>query len=425
MATQSSLMEQQDANLLVKTKLELTCSQKTMWLNQTNGQLVPGQQFDVRIISVIPVPLDANINTETIKSGRLQMAALFASLENISDTADTANRPSEPHRNLKVGAVNKFFAEFAKSFSELIAQLFQKLIKFFENLVHRKKVHNTSIRTSGITWKCNTNNNNKNDSSIRRQKRQSFKSINFSQFEREINSLFELPFSFLQLEDGSVVNVQLSPSEKNLNVMHFKRFIAQSFATQLDESKKTVLEKSTLGEHNSHYQMEYDELDKTKVTPEQYMSSVTNRRRIRRSSSFSKSFKEMHIVSVVRTIKRADMINPHNNPEKENERNLYQHKALQLADIEFDAQQVQLIEANMLVASGGYFHSVLPNHHYNNNNRFKRGTRSSSQKINNATIVSANDNEQAHFDQVLKNYFTMNLEYSLVVSGVKLFYCNY
>lgn len=412
-------MEKNDANLLIKTKLEVRCMERKMWLNESSGELKSGQLFEARITAMMPMHLDAsNTNqaeTVTIKSGKIQMAALFASLDSMPDSANTNtpslgnNKPKQP--NLKVGAANQFFSDFAKSFGELVSQLFKKLVKFFENLLKRNKNSGAAVRSSGISWKCKSGQTVREEEETfsarnsRRQKRhsQSFKSINFAQFHNQFSNMFKQPFSFIQLEEGSVQNVQLSPAEKNPTVMHFKRFLAQSFSTNLNRRSKLVKESSTLGNHLSHYQMEYDEVDGTKMTPEQYMADTVRQSRAKRHTDTP------HLVSVVRVIKQEDMLVEPSGQE----RNQYLHKkAMKLSDVPFSSQQIQLVDKNVIVASGGYFHSVLPVNLKSNNDKLQRKTRS---------VKETNQTVEEEFDDILGKYMTMNLEYSMVVSKIIFF----
>ncbi|KAI2805399.1 hypothetical protein BLOT_004395 [Blomia tropicalis] len=389
MMTQGGLLDRfADSSMMVKTKIELKCLQKQMWLNKTNGQLKNAQLFEAKILAMTPIQND-NKTTETIgssvtiKNGRLQMAALFENLEKIPDSGDLHNGPYQP--NLKVGAVNEFFTDFTKSLGELLQKLFQKMVKFLENLLHRAK-NSQGRSTVGISMKCSDGNNRMS----RRAKRHSFKSVDSKEFSEKLNELYEKPFKFVQLNDGSIRSIQLSASDADPGVRHFKHFLAYAFATHLDASKKSIREQSTLGDHISHYQVEYDEPDRSKVTPEQYINGML---RSKRSNS--------HLVSIVRTIKRSDMLA---SDQTGRERNQYKHKTLKLSDIDFNAQQVQLVENNILVASGGYFHSPL--------SLYINGGNDSLQRMKRAWIEPVFDEE--HFDDTMKKYITLNLEYSMV-----------
>lgn len=431
MATQSSLMEKNDANLLIKTKLEVKCMEKKMWLNESSGQLKNGQLLEARITAIMPMhlsPADNQAETVTIKNGRIQMAALFASLEQMPDStfnksfSGSTNGNKHPKQpNLKVGAVNQFFTDFAKSFGELVSQLFKKLVKFFENLLKRSKSGN-AVRSNGggISWKCRSGQTvTEANGRSGRQKRhhQSFKSINFAQFHGQFAELFKHPFSFIQLEEGSVQSVQLSPAERNPMVMHFKRFLAQAFSTNLNRRSKVLKESSSLGSHLSHYQIEYDEVDGAKVTPEQYMADAVGGGGRAAKRAKRQTADTPHLVSVLRVVRQEDILLEEPSGK---ERNQYLHrKAMRLADVPFSAQQVQLVDRNIIVASGGYFHSVLPVNLKNDAGSGGGGGGGLQRKARSTDSNSNSGNNKANqtseeFDDVLSQFMTLSLEYSMV-----------
>lgn len=319
MVTQSSLFDQSQGNLQVKANIELKCLRKKKWTNETLGVIKHGQMLEARIKSIEPVHLESKVVSS--KSAGLQMATLFTSLKNIDKNYSSDKMKAQ---SIKLGAVNGFFGEMAESFGKWLKEMFQKLMTFFKQLVNRDKDN----AFPGISLRCD-------DPVDRRQKRDSFSSINLKQFARHFQDLYYRPFTFFQLEDGSIKDIQISSEETDPNVILYKKFISNSFSTNLDDRKKKVLEKSDLGTHMSHYQMEYDEPDTKKVTPEGYMASMY--RNVRRRST------ENHLVSVVRSVRKEDLIGAHNQKIL---------GASVIDNFDFSAQQVQLVRGNMLVASG-------------------------------------------------------------------------
>lgn len=341
----------------MKAKVELLCKNKPRWLNKTSGVFQPAQLFEARIVTIRPTMLNASTEKEisrddasiekfaSIKNGQLQMSALFTQLASIPNTNTTEQglRPNQP--NLKVGAVNRFFEDLTQKVGLFFQDLFHKIVRWFEGLLKKKPVnHFNSREIENVGWN-NYNWNiqcaNQSDTEVSKRMRRdtnSFRYVNYKPVENRLDQLYRHPFEFVQLEDGSVQNVKLSEFDKDPNVINFKKFIAQAFATQLDDRKREVVEKDHMGEYMSHYQMEYDEPLRAR-NADQYIKSMYTGRAARRQREITP-----HLVSVVRSVRQKDII-------KKNDDH-YRNKLLCLADIDFTAQQVQLIEDNMLVASG-------------------------------------------------------------------------
>lgn len=372
LATQSSLFSEDKANLQMKAKVELLCKNKPRWLNKTSGVFQPAQLFEARIVTIRPTMLNGTRTAATsggdhgtdkfasIKNGKLQMSALFTQLASMPSTTgiDGARRPNEP--NLKVGAVNRFFEDLTNKIGLFFQDLFHKLVRWFEGLLRRKPANHFNGREAAnagwnnYNWnvKCSKKNRTeegaapkgreRRDTGNHRHDTPNFRYVNYKPVEDRLDALYRHPFEFVQLEDGSVQSVKLSELDTDPNVINFKKFVAHAFATQLDDRKRDVVESDHMGEYMSHYQMEYDEPLRAR-NADQYIKSMygggRDGRRARRDTP--------HMVSVVRSVRQKDII-------KKNDDH-YRNKLLCLADIDFSAQQVQLIEDNMLVASGKFF----------------------------------------------------------------------
>lgn len=316
LVTQSSLFAQDGANLQVRALIELKCLRHQKWHNESSGFDRDGQLLEARINSVTPILLEKRVD-----NAGLQMAALFSSLKAMEEMERNRNQP-----NIRLGSVNGAFAEMSDKFGRWLKEMFYKVVQFFERILKKQK----SGTQDGITFRCEES---------RRQKRHtSFKSIDFEKLSPQFERMYEHPFSFVQLDDGSIEEIQISEKEVDPNVVLLKRFIAKTFATQLDERKKTVVESSEFGTHLSHYEIDYDEPDRKRMTPEEYMSSMY--RRSRRSEPI-----DSHLVSVIRSVSRADIL-------ENRGANQLRAGVVGIGQIDFSAQQVQLIHGNMLVASG-------------------------------------------------------------------------
>ncbi|KAJ6217518.1 hypothetical protein RDWZM_008675 [Blomia tropicalis] len=69
-------------------------------------------------------------------------------------------------------------------------------------------------------------------------------------------SKFSLPFWFIQLTDGSIPQIRFTKQETNVEVKNMKKLIVTMLATRhlnTSQSNETIMEKSVLGVHRSHY----------------------------------------------------------------------------------------------------------------------------------------------------------------------------
>ncbi|RWS14528.1 hypothetical protein B4U79_11672 [Dinothrombium tinctorium] len=116
------------------------------------------------------------------------------------------------------------------------------------------------------------------------------------------DEMFELPFEFLQLPDGTVEEIRFSDREKDESVKNFKKHIADTFATQLNRRKTEVMEKSPVGEHKSHYIFGAEGMERLKEADASFarLLSLIFRKRGQSQSSSD--------VRIVRDISERDMV---------------------------------------------------------------------------------------------------------------------
>lgn len=79
------------------------------------------------------------------------------------------------------------------------------------------------------------------------------------------DKMFETPFEFVQLSDGTIVEVRFSDRETDDTVKNFKRHIADAFATQLDTKKHQIKEQSSIGEHLTKYHVSEGEPEQSSL----------------------------------------------------------------------------------------------------------------------------------------------------------------
>ncbi|KAH7640079.1 hypothetical protein HUG17_4112 [Dermatophagoides farinae] len=448
MATQSSLFANEDdgdhrQQIQIKTGLELKCLQKINWLNRTDGHLKPGQIFEVMISKMQPIRIkNQQNNSQNSGQTSLQMASLFQTLKNLDKMMMTDNKNETKIPNLKIGAVNGFFSEFSKNFADWFMDLLRKLFGFMQSLMSKKRQkQQTPVPVKNI-FKCDADDNvdakkpttttstttTTTTSSSRHRKRQNpmvhrsnndDEPVNLEQFTENYSEMYGRPFRFIQLSDGSIQNIRLSDEDQDPNVRQFKKFIARSFATQLDERKKRTVEESDLGLHYCNYQMEFDNEEMSggnNSEPQNYLnrSSVEQQRQRLSKRSSSSSFRDdhesEHIVSVIRQFKTDDIIIKRRQQQQQQgpgfrSEDLKSSESI-MKNLDFNVQEVQLIRGNMVVASGGYFQGFIPTSSsttewtMKNNDRTKRST----QKTIDEHVI----------DRFLREHLDLNMQYSMV-----------
>ncbi|KAF7487699.1 hypothetical protein SSS_01976 [Sarcoptes scabiei] len=463
MATQSSLLNDDKDIVQIKSKLELKCLEKIHWLNETSGQLIPGQVFEAKIITLQPIRLNGTKN----KSAKLQMEALFQNLQSLENEEHNSGRKNSKNstdnrHNIKLGAVNNFFTEMADKLGKWLAEMFDKLVKLIQRWTKRRQDSPISTQCiddgdggdhdefgeSKYSWKdfnetdlLSSSSDKRNRNENRREKRRTSKT-NLDRFNSEYVELYQRPFKFIQLEDGTIQNIRVSEQDTDPNVIQFKKFLARAFSTQLDDRKKTVLEQSELGEHYCHYQMEYDDddsvpkhnrdsnVDDDVVIISSDMNDNTNELSRRHNSIRNKNHHQKRhsnwrsvddddgdgdgsdlneskhrLISVMREFKNKDVIerkqssnyriNSTSN-ENEGDANILRTK-IGLNRLDFNVQEVQLIHGKMIVASGGYFQGFLAQKNLDNRIR-KR------EKLL----------EISFLDRFIQEHLDLNLQYTMV-----------
>lgn len=390
MTTQSKLFDQSNSSLQIKTLFQVECIGKPKWLNRTSGDFKSGIQMEARIVSMRPTVIPASASQSYTSNSKLQMSSLFSQLASLPD--QERGKP-----NIKVGAINTFFEQIADKIGEFFKKIFDSLVKYFDGMIkasNRSKSGHVSKREESRTkfnWnKCTPQNYtftpvqarsfeaSRTKRNTKEQKSTSFTNVDYLPVEADLTGKYQRPFRFVQLEDGSVQSISLASDDLDPTVINFKQFLAQSFSTQLDERKRKVLESSTLGRHMSHYQMEYDEPSLARANPQGYMKNLqTETSREKNGHKNKRATHTRHLVSVIRSIHSDDILESsddvtastrHEEEEEHGLRKFGKNKefnlksgpaALKLANIDFTAEQVQLIENNLLIASGKYQRIVV------------------------------------------------------------------
>ncbi|OTF73070.1 hypothetical protein BLA29_004946 [Euroglyphus maynei] len=364
-----------------------------------------------------PIRIKNQNSTTSNKQGQLQMASLFVTLRNLNEMTNNSNGNGENDRkmpNLKVGAVNGFFSELTKRFTDWFSDLMRKFIQYFQSIMSKNRQKGT-VPVS--IFHCNNGNDvttrkpepfSSSSSSAsferNRDRRTVEQPIDLEQFTDNYTEMYRHPFRFVQLTDGSIQNIQLSELDSDPTIIQFKKFIARSFATQLDERKKSVIEESDLGTHYCHYQMEFDDNGNE---PKQYPNRSS---RLRRSSY--PDYESQHIVSVMREFKSDDIIikrrNNNQRPSLRSEEIFNDNPNKQepvMNHMDFNVQEIQLIHDNMVVASGGYFQGFLP------------ATKSTSRKNDDRSRRSIDKYDI--IDKYIREHLDFSMQYSMVVSNKK------
>lgn len=323
----------------MRTLLQLECLKKAQWLNETSGKWKSGQVFEAKISNIEPI---RNIAVDGKDRG-LQMAALFANLAHFDEKIPEPVDPNVvfQYKNVRLGTVNNFFEKLI----DIGRWILEWLNKFWINFKN-SRIKNGNM----VQFNCDADifiNNEK------RARRDNGKKMDVNQFSANYSNMYRHPFRFIQLEDGSIQNIHLSDMDKDPIIRQFKMFIASTFKTQLDERKKHVVEDSEFGKHMAHYQVEYDEPDSKKISPEQYIRNKYQNR--------TKRFTP-HLVSIMRRFKHDDIIwnenKPANSEPKFNglirQSRVKKEDEKKFSKFNFDVQEVQLVRNNMIVASGSY-----------------------------------------------------------------------